>query len=324
MKMKTILTAAALAASFGPLFAGGEGWTHDYEAAKKQAAEEEKNLLLDFTGSDWCPPCMRLTANILSKEAFREGVEDKLVLVELDFPQNEAKISEETKAQNAKLQEQYAIQGYPTLLLTDPEGKPFAQTGFRDSTPEEYVAHLEELLKAREARDEGFAKAEKLEGAEKAKALVAALNAMGLDDAMVANFYGDTVDAIKKADPDDESGYVKQMEMKAKLAEFETEVNGFARDQDHEGALALVEKTLESGDFEGEPKQQVAFYRAMILAHLKNFDDAIAALDEAKDIAPESELAGRLDGFKMQLEQAKQEEEAGGEEGAGEEEEAAE
>lgn len=314
MKMKHLLAAAALAATSGPLFAGGEGWTHDFEAAQKQAADENKSLLIDFTGSDWCGWCIKLNEEVFQHEPFKEGVKEDFVLVELDYPRDKSGLSEETQKQNERLQEKYGIRGFPTILLTDAEGKPFAQTGYQQGGPEKYVEHLDELLKARETRDEAFAKAKELEGEKKAEALVGALQAMALEDAMVASFYGDVVEEIKAADPDDTTGFVKEMEMKEKFASFQEELNGFAREQDHEGALAYVDKTLSSGEFEGETKQQIAFFKGAILAQMQKFDEALTALDEAKAIAPESEMAGRLDQMKAQLEQMKAQAESQGEE----------
>lgn len=317
MKTKHLL-AAAWAASFAlsSAFAAGEGWTHDFAAAKKQAAAEKKDLLLDFTGSDWCPPCKALNENVLSKEEFRTLTQDKLVLVELDFPRDKSKLSEETQKQNQELQGQYAITGYPTIMLCDSDGKPYAKTGFQDGGPEEYVAHLDELRAKKEVRDKSFADAAKSEGTDKAKALIAALDAMELEDAAVAHFYPEVVDQIKAADPKDETGYAKKLAAKAKFAEFENGLNGFAAKQDMEGALAFVEKSVASGDFEGETKQQMIATKAMILARMQKFDDALKAIDEAKAAAPESETAGQLDGFKAQLEQAKEQAAGAGEEEA--------
>ena len=304
MKTKHIL-AAACAASLGftSAFAAGEGWTHDYAAAKKQAAEEKKDLLLDFTGSDWCPPCKMLTANILSKPEFRELTKDKYVLVELDFPQDETKVSEETRKQNEELQGKYAIEGYPTILLCDADGRPYAKTGFQQGGPEEYVKHLDELQAAKATRDKAFADADKAEGPAKAKALVSALEAMDLADGAVAEFYPKVIDQIKAADPKDETGFAAKIAMKKKFAAYEKELNGFATKQDHDGALAFVEKS--SGEFEGELKQQIVATKAMILARQEKFDEAIKVLDEAKAIAPDSEMAAQFDGFKEQLEAAK-------------------
>ena len=99
----TLITLGAAVACVSSALAGEEGWTSDFEAAKKQAAEENKSLLIDFTGSDWCGWCIRLQEEVFSKDEFKKGVAEDYVLVEIDFPQNEAKLSDETKAQNEKL-----------------------------------------------------------------------------------------------------------------------------------------------------------------------------------------------------------------------------
>ena len=176
MKTTSIVCAAAMAL-IGTSLAGGEGWTSDFEAAKKQATEAKKDLLIDFTGSDWCGWCIKLNDEVFKHDAFKDGVKDTFVLVEIDSPQDKSKLSEETQKQNKELGEKYQIEGYPTILLTDAEGRPYASTGYQEGGPEKYVAHLNELREHKKARDEGFAAAEKLEGAEKAKALVETLTA---------------------------------------------------------------------------------------------------------------------------------------------------
>lgn len=307
MKLRSLL-AAACAATFalGSTFAGGEGWSHDFAAAKKLAAEGKKDLLLDFTGSDWCGWCIKLNEEVFQHDAFKSGVKDKFVLVELDYPKDPSKLSDATRAQNEELQGRYAVQGFPTILLCDADGKPFARTGYQAGGPEKYVAHLDELRGRKEARDKSFAAADQAEGVAKAKALIAALDAMELEDTAVAQFYPDVVERIKAADPKDETGYAAKLAAKAQFAKFEEELNGFAAKQDSEGALAFVDKSLASGKFEGEAKQRVIATKAMILAHLQKFDDAIRILDEARAAAPDSEIAGQLDGFKSQLEKAKE------------------
>jgi tetratricopeptide (TPR) repeat protein len=126
---------------------------------------------------------------------------------------------------------------------------------------------------------------------------------MGLTDGAVSEFYPDVVDQIKAADPKDETGFAKKIETKKKFAAYEQELNGFAQKQDHAGALAFVEKA--AADFEGEQKQQIVATKAMILAQMEKFDEAIKVLDEAKAIAPESDIAGQLDGLKERLAEAK-------------------
>lgn len=309
--MKTLATAAIAATlTLGTAFAGGEGWISDFEAAKKQAAAENKDLLIDFTGSDWCGWCIKLNDEVFKHDEFKDGVKDKYVLVELDYPQDKSNLSEETQKQNAELQEKYAIQGFPTIMLADAGGKPYAQTGYQPGGPEKYVDHLEELQEAKTTRDEAIASTKDMEGTEKAEALVNTLKAMELQDATVAAFYGDVVAQIKAADPQDETGFAKQIEMKQQFAQFESQLNQFGQAQDHEGAMKLVTDTLAKDEFEGEQKQQITLIKAMILAEQESFDEALSALDDAKTIAPDSELAGRIDGFKTHITQMRVEAEA--------------
>jgi thioredoxin-related protein len=289
----------------GFAFAGGEGWSSDFAAAKKEAAVSKKDLLIDFTGSDWCGWCIKLNKEVFSQEPFKVGVKDKFVLVELDYPQDKSKLSAETIKQNEELQKKYPVQGFPTILLTDADGKPYATTGYQAGGPEAYVKHLDELRAKKLVRDESFATAAKAVGVEKAKALVAALAAMGLEDAMIAEFYGDVAEQIKTADPKDETGFAKKSAAKARLATFQSELEACGQKDDHEGALALVDKAVKEGGFSTEDTQQIMLTRAMIFNQQKKFDQALKALDEAKAFAPDSEMAARMGDIKTRIETGK-------------------
>ena len=308
MNMKPIVrTCAALVAlnCSGFAFAGGEGWSSDFAASKKEAAESKKDLLIDFTGSDWCGWCIKLNKEVFSQDTFKAGVKDKFVLVELDYPQDKSKLSAETIKQNEELSKAYSVQGFPTILLTDADGKPFAATGYEAGGPEAYVKHLDELRAKKVARDEAFATAAKASGVEKAKALVAALEAMGLESSMISNFYGHVAEQIKAADPKDETGFAKATAAKARLATFQSELQACAQKGDHDGALALVDKTLKEGGFSTEDTQQIMITRTMIFNQQKKFDEALKALDEAKAFAPDSEMAAGMDAMKARIEASK-------------------
>ncbi len=125
----------------------GEAWMTDFAAAKIIAAAEQKPLLLDFTGSDWCGWCIKLDKEVFSQKAFKEFAADNLVLVELDFPRGKEQ-SEDLKAQNKALAEKYEIRGFPTILVLSPEGELIEKTGYQRGGPEVYVAHIKEILVA--------------------------------------------------------------------------------------------------------------------------------------------------------------------------------
>jgi thioredoxin-related protein len=120
-----------------PAFAGG--WSDDYKASLVEAAKEHKNLLLDFTGSDWCGWCIRIKRETFDQPAFKEYANKNLVLVELDFPQGKSQ-TPEVKKQNEALQQQYQVQGFPTLVLLTPEGKVIKQqSGYIPGGPKGFV-----------------------------------------------------------------------------------------------------------------------------------------------------------------------------------------
>ena len=123
------------------------GWLIDAEKAQAQAAKENKAVLMDFTGSDWCPPCKQLKSKVLDSTAFKEYAAKNLVLLELDFPNDKKKVSKETQAQNAKLSKEYKITGYPTIIVLDKNGKELGrEVGFSGETPAEYIKKLDSFL----------------------------------------------------------------------------------------------------------------------------------------------------------------------------------
>ncbi len=307
MKTSHIPCIVALAlAVISPAIAGGEGWTHDWEAAKKQAAAEKKDLLVDFSGSDWCGWCITLDKEVFQQEGFKNAAKDKFILVDIDFPRDSSKLSKETQEQNKKLGERFAIEGYPTVLLCDSSGKPYASAGYEEGGDQKYIAMLDGLRANKTKRDEGFAAAVKLQGKAKAEALVAALDAV--PEEVIPGSYADVVEEIKKADPKDETGFQKAQNMAAKLKEYEHNLEAFSDKEDHKGALAYTDKTLKECGFEGEMKQQVVAARAMILAELKQFDEALKTLDAAKAIAPDSSTAADIEEDKEEIKDRMKEE----------------
>lgn len=285
--------------------AGGEGWTQDFEAAKKQAAESGKDLLVDFTGSDWCGWCIKLNDEVFKQDDFKQGVKDTFTLVEIDFPEDDSKLTEDVRKKNDALGEKYAVQGYPTIYLCDAQGLPYAATGYQQGGPAKYVEHLNGLRKNKTKRDEAFAKAEQAEGVEKAKLFVTALDGLGLEEDVVRNLYGGVIDKIKQADPADETGYVKKFSAKQRIMEFQEKLQELAQGGDFDGAITLVDKTIAEGGFEQDIIFNLKMTRVMIMAEQGKFDDAIQAVDAIKKENPDHPMMSQIDGFRDMLEQEK-------------------
>ncbi len=171
--MKTCMTTRALAVasalSAAAAFAAlPDGWTDDFDAAKKQAAEEGKRLLVDFSGSDWCGWCKRLDKEVFSQKDFVSKAQKDFVLVLIDSPRDKSILSEKAAKQNPGLVKKYNIHGYPSVLLMDAEGNTLYRTGYRQGGAKAYLKHLddvavmlaakEKLSKEIEGLDKGSAK----------------------------------------------------------------------------------------------------------------------------------------------------------------------
>jgi len=122
-------------------------WKHSLEEAKKEAAEQNKEILLVFSGSDWCGPCIKLDKNVWQSDAFKAESQKKWVLIKADFPKKKADLlSPELTANNEKLAEKYNNEGnFPLVVLLDKTGKVIGQKGYVNISAEDYIMALHSL-----------------------------------------------------------------------------------------------------------------------------------------------------------------------------------
>lgn len=145
MKAITHLAAFALAGSalVSTAFSNTlDGWSTDLEKAFKDAKAQKKSVLVEFTGSDWCPPCIMMRKKVFSQKEFVSAASKDYILVELDFPNGDL----ETKKKNQPYAEKYEIEGFPTVILFNSEGKEFNRF-FASQYPstDEFLAHLKKV-----------------------------------------------------------------------------------------------------------------------------------------------------------------------------------
>jgi thioredoxin-related protein len=122
-------------------------WLTDYKKAQDEARANNKLVLLDFTGSDWCGWCIRLDKEVFSKPEFKDYAGKNLVLVEVDFPRRRP-LSLETRKQNEELAGRYGIQGFPTIIVLNGDGKKVGELGYMPGGPDAFIAELEKLRKS--------------------------------------------------------------------------------------------------------------------------------------------------------------------------------
>lgn len=119
-------------------------WPTDFPVALKQAKAQRKLVLVNFTGSDWCPWCQKLQREVFSTPEFQQYAKEHLVLLEIDFPQRKPQ-SEALKQQNKELADRYHIEGFPTIVLLDPEGQEIASLGYMPGGPKPFLDKLDQL-----------------------------------------------------------------------------------------------------------------------------------------------------------------------------------
>ncbi|MEA4862406.1 MAG: thioredoxin family protein [Victivallaceae bacterium] len=118
-------------------------WVTDFTAAQKRAAAENKKLFVLFTGSDWCPWCIKLTNQLLATREFVNFAEPRFVMVMVDFPNQP--LPPEQAAADQKLGEKYGISGYPTILIMRPDGTVTGQAGYEDVSVKNYIDMIKEI-----------------------------------------------------------------------------------------------------------------------------------------------------------------------------------
>jgi thioredoxin-related protein len=150
MVLKTFLSAAiraAVLALIGIMVLSGAvvsravetNWKTNFAQAQSLAAEQKHYLLLDFTGSDWCPWCVKMDKEVFAHRAFMDFAAKNLVLVKLDFPRSKPQPAAE-KAQNQELAQKFRIEGYPTYVLLDPNGNEVRrQVGYLEGGPSGFI-----------------------------------------------------------------------------------------------------------------------------------------------------------------------------------------
>jgi protein disulfide-isomerase len=127
-----------------PAPAAEAAWTTDYAAAVAQAKAQKRSVFLFFTGSDWCGWCHKLDQEILSTAEFAKYADENLILVKLDFPQH-TPLPAELIAQNRQLARRYNIDGYPTVVVLDSEGRAVKRLGYQAGGPGPFIGSLAQL-----------------------------------------------------------------------------------------------------------------------------------------------------------------------------------
>ncbi len=228
-----------------PAEPGKDVWVTGIEKAIEQAKAEKKDLLLNFTGSDWCKYCIKLEGEVLGKKEFLDAAKKKYIMVMVDFPTDKSDQSDALQKSNETWKQKFSVSGFPTLVLLDTKQRPYGFLGYREGGVQPFLDALNELHGKRIKRDEFFAKAEKAKGVEKAKLLDQALQQMNED--VITVYYEKIVDEIVKLDANNEAG-LRNKYREAKYKELYkaviTDVTMISRLQKPEKAIEFIDEVV--------------------------------------------------------------------------------
>ncbi len=275
-----------------PIQIPDDEWTVYFDAARKKAVAEKKHLLLNFSGSDWCPLCIRLDREIFSTESFRAQAGRDFVMVTIDFPQDISGLTPEIQAQNIRLQKQFGINAYPTVILTDAEGRPYALTGYQAGGPEAYLEHLRELKDHGAKIQRLFFDAQKAsDNLEKAKLLDQALGM--LPEEFIFSAYADQVDQIIAFDPDNKATLKAKYDLQRRLTNA---INSLV-DEDYSAAVKTLDAIIAELNPQDLAAQEVYLAKAQAMHALNRPQDERQSLQEAFAAAPGSPSAEHIRQF---------------------------
>ncbi|GAT33453.1 thioredoxin-like [Terrimicrobium sacchariphilum] len=154
MKRALVVFCGALvfsALGFVPLAAAAEddAWIEDFAQASALSKKLNRPMLVEFTGSDWCPPCIQMNKQIFSTKKFQDFAKDKLVLMKVDFPMRKPQ-NTALKQQNLQLDEKFGVNGaVPTVVLLSPDGKVLAaHQGLFMAGPDAFIQWIRDNTKA--------------------------------------------------------------------------------------------------------------------------------------------------------------------------------
>ncbi|HEV2354498.1 MAG TPA: thioredoxin family protein [Puia sp.] len=139
----------AMIGSFLVAVLAAPGWHYNLDEARKLAEQQHKHILLNFSGSDWCGPCIMLRKEILDNPEFLAMADTSLVLVNADFPRSKKnQPTQQQQALNDAMADKYDPQGkFPYTLLLNAEGKVIRTwEGMPDKKPADFATEVRSAI----------------------------------------------------------------------------------------------------------------------------------------------------------------------------------
>lgn len=195
--------------------AGEISWLPTIQETEQVAQQQQRDVYLLFTGTDWCPACQHLHDNILTSDSFADWTKDKFVPAEQIMPRKPV-ATEPNIVELYALMKKYHVDSFPTAVICTPDMRPYAKIMSSAATPQEYIKRMEDALTVKAQFQQALANANAKAGIEKARLLDKALQILPAD---LRPFYDDIIHEIESLDPKNELGYKGVVERDKMLGE---------------------------------------------------------------------------------------------------------
>lgn len=271
------------------------------EAAQSLARKGDCFIYLELTGTDWCTACIHHRSTILDSDTFGQAMGDKLVLVQLDYPRKPELVAQISPAQwkeREALLASYKIEGLPAAILLDADGLPFEVIPATRRTPADYLPLVEAGLARLAARNAVLAEAAPLQGLDRARALIKALDAL---PEVCRDKYTSLAEEIQALDPEHSLGFrnlARESQLRVEQMErLQTLTSGFVGKWSPEELrtnLRELDAFLADPELVPETRQLALRAKGDTYAFLRELDSMCQAYKEAMEAAPETRLGHTL------------------------------
>lgn len=262
-------------------------WHRDYASAVSEAKTGGKNLLIVFTGTEWIEICRKFHDEILSQPAFMNAVSRRFSLLKLEYPKDNT-LPREEAAEKALLRDAYRVKGFPTVVMTDAEGRPFGLNGYQPVTVEAYAAQLMSTDAAHQQSLTALEEAESLEGVEKSKRLIRGIP--DLPGNLAARYYRREMEMIMAGDPGDTLKVAGSYSRLIADVEYSRLMQELSREAKWGEMVALTDRYILENKLEGVILQKALLNKAGVQRRQENPTGVVATLERIIGIDAKSEV----------------------------------
>ncbi len=277
-----------------PAKAAAIAWQPHFEAALDESKVSGKDIFIFITGSDWCKPGVRFKTQVLDSTAFRQAAGNRFTFAVIDHPDVMTDARREAEKKNAKFT--LWTNCYPAVALADPSGRVYGRIACaKETKPAAFLQKVARLQAVKAARDTEWELAEKSQGVERATHFGKGLDALDEDLARQKE-YQPIREKIKKADPEDKSGYTARYAFNLNSI-MEGQVWRLAGEKKFEEAETDLDRQLTNRCLTVTQRQGLTAAKFALYQRWERKEDALAQLKKIIELAPASDMAAGAKGY---------------------------